>query len=114
MIFQNYAKDLDAVQKLYEKNKYEPPVPRNAPPVAGNIMWARQLLRRIEAPMQRFAQNKNLLAAKESKKIIKTYNKVAKALIEFETLWHQVGGGFGRWGQGNVCGTHCLHHIACL
>ncbi|GFR42148.1 hypothetical protein Agub_g3000 [Astrephomene gubernaculifera] len=89
VIFQNYAKDLDAVQKLYEKNKYEPPVPRNAPPVAGNIMWARQLLRRIEAPMQRFAQNKNLLAAKESKKIIKTYNKVAKALIEFETLWHQ-------------------------
>lgn len=76
VIFQNYAKDLDAVQKLYEKNKYEPPVPRNAPPVAGNIMWARQLLRRIEAPMQRFAQNKNLLAAKESKKIIKTYNKV--------------------------------------
>ncbi|PNH08753.1 Dynein gamma chain, flagellar outer arm [Tetrabaena socialis] len=89
VIFQNYAKDLDAVQKLYEKHKYEPPVPRNAPPVAGNIMWARQLLRRIEAPMQRFAQNKNLLAAKESKKVIKTYNKVAKALIEFETLWHQ-------------------------
>jgi dynein heavy chain len=127
VIFQNYAKDLDLVQKLYEKHKYEPPVPRNAPPVAGNIMWARQLLRRIEAPMQRFAQNKNLLAAKESKKIIKTYNKVcgrlarhalhlkqtaacccgvkhpwqnlslprrptmqvAKALIEFETLWHQ-------------------------
>nr|Q39575.1 RecName: Full=Dynein gamma chain, flagellar outer arm [Chlamydomonas reinhardtii]7KZM_C Chain C, Dynein gamma chain, flagellar outer arm [Chlamydomonas reinhardtii]7KZN_C Chain C, Dynein gamma chain, flagellar outer arm [Chlamydomonas reinhardtii]7KZO_C Chain C, Dynein gamma chain, flagellar outer arm [Chlamydomonas reinhardtii]8GLV_AD Chain AD, Dynein gamma chain, flagellar outer arm [Chlamydomonas reinhardtii]8GLV_AX Chain AX, Dynein gamma chain, flagellar outer arm [Chlamydomonas reinhar len=88
VIFQNYAKDLDAVQKLYEKNKYEPPVPRNAPPVAGNIMWARQLLRRIEAPMQ-LAQNKNLLAAKESKKNIKTYNKVAKALIEFETLWHQ-------------------------
>lgn len=78
VIFQNYAKDLDAVQKLYEKNKYEPPVPRNAPPVAGNIMWARQLLRRIESPMQRFAQNKNLLAAKESKKIIKTYNKVSR------------------------------------
>ena len=80
VIFQNYAKDLDAVQKLYEKHKYEPPVPRNAPPVAGNIMWARQLLRRIEAPMQRFAQNKNLLAAKESKKINKTYNKVRACL----------------------------------
>ena len=52
-------------------------------------MWARQLLRRIESPMQRFAQNKNLMATKESKKIVKTYNKVAKALIEFETLWHQ-------------------------
>jgi dynein heavy chain len=29
------------------------------------------------------------MATKESKKIVKTYNKVAKALIEFETLWHQ-------------------------
>jgi hypothetical protein len=38
--------------------RYEPPIPRNSPPVAGNIMWARQLLRRIESPMQRFAQNK--------------------------------------------------------
>ena len=35
VIFQNYAQDLDTVQKLYEKNKYEPPIPRNAPPVAG-------------------------------------------------------------------------------
>eukprot|EP00798_Chlamydomonas_sp_ICE-L_P031303 gene31303-6451_t len=89
VIFQNYARDLEMVQKLYEKNKYEPPVPRNSPPVAGCIMWARQLLRRIEQPMQKFAQNKPLMAAKESKKIVKTYNKVAKALIEFETLWHQ-------------------------
>ncbi len=93
VIFQNYARDLEAVQKLYEKHKYEPPIPRNAPPVAGNIMWARQLLRRIETPMLRFSQNKALMASKESKKIVKTYNKVAKALIEFETLWYQVCAG---------------------
>ena len=29
------------------------------------------------------------MATKESKKIVKMYNKVAKALIEFEALWHQ-------------------------
>ena len=52
-IFQNYGLDLEAVQKLYEKHKHAPPVVRNAPPVAGNIMWARQLLRRIEMPMKR-------------------------------------------------------------
>jgi dynein heavy chain, axonemal len=80
---------LESVQKLYEKHKYEPPVPRNAPPVAGNIMWARQLLRRVEAPMLQFAANKALMASKESKRIVKTYNRVAKALIEFETLWYQ-------------------------
>lgn len=53
VIFQNYGLDLEAVQKLYEKHKHAPPVVRNAPPVAGNIMWARQLLRRIEMPMKR-------------------------------------------------------------
>lgn len=69
VIFGNYSRDLETVQKLYEKHKYEPPVPRNAPPVAGNIMWSRQLLRRIEQPMQQFSQNKNLMGSKEAKKV---------------------------------------------
>ncbi len=67
---------LCSLQALYENNKHKPPVPRNAPPIAGNIMWARQLLRRIEEPMTRFATNKALMAQKESKKVIKTYNRV--------------------------------------
>lgn len=28
------------------------------------------------------------MSAKEAKRIVKIYNKVARALIEFETLWH--------------------------
>ena len=38
--------------------------------------------------MRKFQSNKNIMTTKESKKIIRTYNKVARALIEFETLWH--------------------------
>jgi hypothetical protein len=52
-------------------------------------MWSRQLLRRIEDPMKKFSMNKSIMNTKESKRIIKTYNRVAKALIEFETLWYQ-------------------------
>lgn len=89
LIFQNYGLDLNEVQNIYEKFKHQPPKARNAPPVAGSIMWARQLLTRIEEPMKRFSQNRALMQTKESKKIIKTYNRVARALIEFETLWHQ-------------------------
>lgn len=89
VIFQNYGLDLDVVQKIYEKHKSGPPLARNAPPVAGNVMWSRQLLRRIEDPMKKFAANKTIMATKESKRIVKTYNRVARALIEFETLWHQ-------------------------
>jgi dynein heavy chain len=55
---------------------------------AGNIMWARQLLRRIELPMARFAANAQLMAARESRRTVRLYNRVARALVEFEALWH--------------------------
>jgi len=88
VIFHNYGLDLETVQKIYDKQKNSPPTSRNAPPVAGNLSWARQLLRRIEDPMKKFQANKSIMTTKESKKIVKTYNKVARALIEYETLWH--------------------------
>jgi dynein heavy chain len=88
VIFHNYGLDLETVQLLYEKQKGSPPVVRNAPPVAGNIMWSRQLMRRIEEPMLKFAANQNVMTSKESKKIVKTYNRIARTIIEFETLWH--------------------------
>ena len=62
VIFQNYGHDLEEVQKLYETHKNSPPLVRDAPPVAGNIMWARQLLRRIELPMKRCALRQSLRA----------------------------------------------------
>ena len=43
------------------RHKHAPSLVRNAPPVAGNVMWARQLLRRIEVPMQRFSTNKSIM-----------------------------------------------------
>ena len=50
-------------------------------------MWSRQLLRRIEIPMRKFASNEAIMRTKESKRTVKTYNTVAKALVAFETLW---------------------------
>jgi len=88
VIFQNYGLDLDFVQKTYEKFKTGPPMVRTVPPVAGNIIWSRQLLRRISTPMNEFKTNPQTMEMKEGKKIIRTYNRVAEALIAFETLWH--------------------------
>jgi dynein heavy chain len=51
VIFQRFAKDVEMVQGIYERGKRRPMLPRGAPPVAGHILWARQLLRRIEPPM---------------------------------------------------------------
>lgn len=52
-IFKRYARDVEEVQQHYEKGKRAPKLPRMAPPVAGHILWARQLLRRIELPMDK-------------------------------------------------------------
>ena len=47
------------------------------------------VLLQVFSVAHRFAENKALMASKDSKRIVKTYNRVAKALIEFETLWTQ-------------------------
>ena len=88
VIFHNYGLDLETVQRLYEKHKSAPPFARNLPPVTGAIVWARQLLRRIEEPMQKFQADSNLMATQEGKKIVKLYNRIARTIVEFETLWH--------------------------
>ena len=89
VIFHNYGMELTRVEQMYEKFKHAPPIIRNMPPVSGNISWARHLLRKAEDPMQKFQGNASILASKESKKIIRSYNKVAKTLIAFEYLWYE-------------------------
>ena len=39
--------------------------------------------------MNKFQGNSGLLASKDSKKIVRTYNKVARTLIAFEYLWYE-------------------------
>ena len=89
IIFQNYGIELEQVQQLYEKQKHDPPIPRNLPPVAGNITWSRHLLKRIEEPMKQFESNQNVLDGQGARRIIRMYNKLARTLVAFEYLWHQ-------------------------
>ena len=89
IIFQNYGLELEQIQQLYEKQKHDPPVPRNLPPVAGNVKWSRHLLKRIEEPMKQFEANQSVLAGRDAKRIIKMYNKVARTLVAFEFLWYK-------------------------
>ena len=89
-LFIHYTRrDLEGVRKLYQKHKDSPVIPRNMPPVSGAIAWARQLYRRIETPMRYFKEKTSVLESAEAKKHIRNYNKLARALIEFELLWYR-------------------------
>ena len=87
-IFKLYGDELNSIQALYEKHKDSPPIPRNCTRVAGNIQWSRQLLRRIVQPMKTFQLIPKVFQPKESRKVVKHYNKLAKTLIEFESVWY--------------------------
>eukprot|EP00796_Vickermania_ingenoplastis_P003819 gene3823-2705_t len=88
VIFYSYGLELEKDQKTYERYKADPPMARNMPPVAGAISWARQLLRHIKGPMDKFKNNRTIMAnTKDIKKVIRTYNKVSIALLEFEAIW---------------------------
>ncbi|XP_078400904.1 dynein axonemal heavy chain 5-like [Cetorhinus maximus] len=88
-ILHSYSKDIDLVSQIYTKQKADPPVPRDFPPVAGKIIWARQLFRRIQEPMLLFEQRPGVLQNENAKWIIRSYNKVARVLLEYEVLYHR-------------------------
>ena len=86
-IFNWYEADLEEVHQIYENNKNSPQLVRNAPPVAGAIHWSRQLLKRIEDPMKVFRDNKAVNQLGDFGRIVKIYNRLATALVTFESLW---------------------------
>uniref|UniRef100_A0A669PBP7 Dynein axonemal heavy chain 5 n=1 Tax=Phasianus colchicus TaxID=9054 RepID=A0A669PBP7_PHACC len=88
-ILQNYGDDIEAVCKLYTKQKQDPPLARNLPPIAGKILWARHLFHRIQQPMDSFQQQPAVLQTPDGKRIIHNYNKVARVLMEFEVIYHR-------------------------
>ncbi|XP_075396980.1 dynein axonemal heavy chain 5 [Tenrec ecaudatus] len=89
LILENYGADIDMISKLYTKHRYDPPLARDQPPIAGKILWARQLFHRIQQPMQRFQQHPTVLRTPEAKPIIRSYNRMAKVLLEYEVLYHR-------------------------
>ncbi|NXF39619.1 DYH8 protein, partial [Nyctibius bracteatus] len=88
-ILQHYVAELEAIKELYRSQKYDPPLARNMPPVAGRILWARQLFRRINEPIDYFHKKSNILASPEGKAAVRLYNRIAYVLVEYEVVWHK-------------------------
>uniref|UniRef100_A0A8C3GNK9 Dynein axonemal heavy chain 8 n=1 Tax=Cairina moschata TaxID=8855 RepID=A0A8C3GNK9_CAIMO len=89
-ILQHYVAELEATKKLYQIQKDDPPLARNMPPVAGKILWVRQLFRRINEPIDYFYKNSSILTSPEGKAVVQLYNRIAYVLVEFEVVYHNV------------------------
>ncbi|XP_024839646.1 dynein axonemal heavy chain 8 [Bos taurus] len=87
-ILQYYVAELEATKKLYHSQKDDPPLARNMPPIAGKILWVRQLYRRISEPINYFFKNSEILSSAEGKAVIRQYNKISYVLVEFEVVYH--------------------------
>ncbi|XP_070274744.1 dynein axonemal heavy chain 8 [Myotis yumanensis] len=87
-ILQCYVAELEAIKKLYHSQKDDPPLARNMPPIAGKILWVRQLYRRISEPINYFFKNSDILSSSEGKAVIRQYNKISYVLVEFELVYH--------------------------
>ncbi|KAJ7404297.1 hypothetical protein WISP_146823 [Willisornis vidua] len=85
--FEKFMKEVERLE-LYQSQKDDPPLARNMPPIAGKILWVRQLFRRINEPINYFHKNSNILSSPEGKAVVQSYNKLAYVLVEFEVVYH--------------------------
>ncbi|KAM8728478.1 dynein axonemal heavy chain 8-like [Acanthopagrus schlegelii] len=90
LILQHYASELEFVKKLYERQREDPPLARNMPPVAGRISWVRHLYKKIEEPISYIKDNSDILCSPKGKDVVKMYNQTAAALVESEFVYHRV------------------------
>ena len=85
-----FVKDMQFVQSQYNEHKHNPPLARNLPPVSGKIAWSRQLYRRISGPVEVFQQIPELMQLPATRKAIKSYNRLAQVLVEYEIVFLQI------------------------
>ncbi|XP_002666734.3 dynein axonemal heavy chain 5 [Danio rerio] len=86
VVLQRYECDLEFVRKCYQKEKDNPV--SQLTPLAGKIEWSKHLFKKIELPMQILKDKLDILQMPDRRKIIRSYNRLAAVLLEYEMI-HQ-------------------------
>lgn len=74
------------IAQLYHEHYQNPPIGYNMPPLSGRVLWAHQLLKHMEQPMELIKVHDNLLHTPHGKAVVKKYNKMAVTLTEYELV----------------------------
>lgn len=70
------------MEQLFRDGKDHPPISKNMPPRAGEIAWARSIMGRIKAPINKFKSKSDQLTTKTFKQVALQYVQLAKELDE--------------------------------
>jgi dynein heavy chain len=89
ILLNTYYAELQETRRLYQASREDPTLARDMPPMAGRVFWARQLFKRIERVMA-WVQNTcpQALLDKAAGKLIKLYNKLGKAFLDYELAYY--------------------------
>lgn len=84
-----FQKEIEDVRDRYNEGRSDPPIPRNIPPIAGRILWIRQLFRRIEKPMEIYKNCRRVIVHDHMQRCIKLYNALISVFIHYEMIYHR-------------------------
>lgn len=84
-----FEAEIEDVRDRYNENRSNPPVPRNIPKISGRILWIRQLMKRVEYPMETYKTRSRVMAHDKMQKCIKMYNALMAVFIHYEMLYHK-------------------------
>ena len=79
-VLKKYQLELDEMRDLFEKNRANPPISKNMPFEAGRIAWARSIMGRIKAPIEKFKTKSDKLNPDTFMKVATEYVRLAKEL----------------------------------
>ncbi|GFN77449.1 dynein heavy chain 5, axonemal-like [Plakobranchus ocellatus] len=84
-----YVVELEQMMQIYERDKDDPAIPWNLPPISGRIYWVRHMLTHIAEPLFRLQKSRpSVMKTPEGKRITYKYNKFAFVLAKTEVLFH--------------------------
>ncbi|CAD1473088.1 unnamed protein product [Heterotrigona itama] len=84
-----FQKEIEDVRDRYNEDRSDPPIPRNVPPIAGRILWIRQLFRRVETPMEIYKGCRRVITHDHMQRCIRIYNALISVFIHYEMIYHK-------------------------
>lgn len=81
--------EIEKVRDTYNEDRSDPPVPRNIPLISGRILWIRQLMKRIDVPMDIYKSRPRVIAHERMQRSIKMFNALMAVFIHYEWLHHK-------------------------